>query len=154
MGLLANIFNMGGKPILDGANEILKSVDGLHTSQQEKASIRSSIITKVIDAQTAVIVAEAQAGGVTSRWRPITMLSFVALILCHYAIFPMLAVMFPAAAPVFAAMALPPELWLIIKIGLGGYAGARTAEKLAISAAPLMTARQELKKIKLELKGK
>lgn len=153
MGLfakIAGVFGGGGaKAVLDGGSKILQSIDGLTTSAEEKKELRASVIGTMVQAQSAVIVAEANAGGIASKWRPYTMLSFVVIILCHYTLFPMIAVIFPQTAPVFAAMVLPPEMWVLIQVGLGGYTGGRSVEKVV----GLLTTSKELRKMaKLEAK--
>jgi len=153
MGIFAKIgsaLGMGGaKDILDGGTKILGAIDGLSTSAEEKKSLRAGVITSMVQAQQTVIVAEAQAGGVAAKWRPITMLSFVAIIICHYVLFPMIAVAFPASAPILTAMVLPPEMWVLIQVGLGGYTGGRSVEKVV----GLLTTSKELRKMaKLEAK--
>jgi hypothetical protein len=149
MGLWSKIFGGGAKATLEGANSILKSVDSLTTSAEEKKQLRATVITTMVNAQRDVIVAEAQAGGISAKWRPYTMLAFVALIICHYALFPMIAVMFPAAVPVFAAMTLPPELWTLLQVGIGGYVGGRSVEKITDK----LTTAKELRKL-TKLRGK
>lgn len=153
MGFLSKIGSMVGlggvDAALDGGSKILGAIDGLVTSAEEKKELRASVITSMVNAQTLVITAEANAGGVAAKWRPYTMLSFVAVVLAHYVVFPMLAAAFPAAAPVFAAMVLPPEMWTLIQIGLGGYAGGRSVEKVV----DMLTTSKELRKMtKLEAK--
>lgn len=153
MGIFAKIgsaLGMGGaKDILDGGTKILGAIDGLTTTAEEKKNLRANVITSMVNAQTSVIIAEANAGGIAAKWRPYTMLSFVALTLCHYAIFPMVAVVYPPAAAVFAAMTLPPEMWILIQVGLGGYTGGRSVEKVV----DMLTTSKELRKMaKLQAK--
>lgn len=153
MGFFSKIgsaLGMGGaKDVLDGGTKLLGAIDGLTTSAEEKKGLRASVITSMVQAQQTVIVAEANAGGIAAKWRPITMLSFVAIIICHYVLFPMIAVAFPAAAPIFAAMILPPEMWVLIQVGLGGYTGGRSVEKVV----NMLTTSKELRKMaKLEAK--
>ena len=147
---IASAVGLGGaKDVLDGGSKILGAIDGLTTSAEEKKSLRASVITSMVNAQTSVIIAEANAGGIAAKWRPYTMLSFVFLTICHYAIFPMVAVVYPPAAPIFAAMILPPEMWMLIQVGLGGYAGGRSVEKVV----DMLTTSKELRKMtKLEAK--
>ena len=147
---IAKAVGLGGaKDVLDGGTKLLGAIDGLTTSAEEKKSLRASVITSMVQAQQTVIVAEANAGGLAAKWRPITMLSFVAVILMHYCLFPMIAVAFPATAPILLAMVLPPEMWMLIQVGLGGYTGGRSVEKVV----DMLTTSKELRKMaKLEAK--
>ena len=81
-----------------------------------------------LEAMASVIVAEAKSEHkITSTWRPITMLTFVAIIANNYILYPYLS-LFWEAAPV---LSLPDDLWDLLKIGLGGYVVGRSGEKIA-----------------------
>ena len=74
-----------------------------------------------LKAATDIIVAEARSGNwITNSWRPITMLTFVSLIVLHWL--------------GFTAENLPEEQVLslleIVKVGLGGYVLGRSGEKI------------------------
>jgi len=74
----------------------------------------------VVKAQQSIIVAEAQGGSWLQRnWRPITMLTFVALIVLHWLGFSATNLTEPERLAVME----------IVKIGLGGYVVGRSAEK-------------------------
>jgi len=64
---------------------------------------------------------------ITATWRPITMLVFVVIIANNYILYPYLRLFWPDA-PV---LDLPPAMWDLLKIGLGGYVVGRSAEKAA-----------------------
>ena len=75
----------------------------------------------LIEAQSDVITAEAKGEGYLQKnWRPITMLTFVGLIVAKWL--------------GFTAAGITPELEMqlleIIKVGLGGYVIGRSAEKV------------------------
>lgn len=58
-------------------------------------------------------------------WRPITMLTFTFIILNNY-------VLYPYLGKVGAKLLdLPDQFWSLLQIGLGGYIGLRSAEKIA-----------------------
>ena len=109
-------------------------IDNLHTSEEEKGQIRVAMekmshdVTMLslkaemdtLKAQASIVRAEAQGASWMQRnWRPLTMLVFLAMIVYSY------------MAPVFGliVVTLPPDLWALIKIGLGGYVVGRSAEK-------------------------
>lgn len=125
---IANIF----KPAVE-------LVDELHTSKEEKAAISLALLQAQQDAaqkmaavQRDVIVAEAKSGFfLTANWRPITMLSFVFMILWNFVFAPLgtwFAAMF--GGPVLPTLELPVGVWTTINIGLGGYIASRTYEKV------------------------
>ncbi|GJM12780.1 MAG: hypothetical protein DHS20C12_11830 [Pseudohongiella sp.] len=111
---------------------VTKVIDELHTSEEEKMAINASIIglqntvteklieyeTKLLDSQASIITAEAAGKSWIQRsWRPITMLTFLVLVVCDS--FGLLA------------FRLSPDAWDLLKIGLGGYVVGRSAEKIA-----------------------
>jgi len=72
------------------------------------------------------IVAEAKSEHtITATWRPITMLVFVAIIANNYILAPYINLLFD----VNVTLPLPPEMWGLLKIGLGGYVVGRSIEK-------------------------
>ena len=76
---------------------------------------------ELANAQRDVIVAEAKSESWLARnWRPILMLVFTYIIFHNYVI-----------APIFSAphAEIPPDMWALLKIGVGGYILGRSAEK-------------------------
>ena len=79
----------------------------------------------VIKEQASVIRAEAEAGGLSASWRPIVMLMFAFIIFNNYILAPYLGSIFGWSL----ALETPPDLWQLMKIGLGGYVVGRSVEK-------------------------
>lgn len=81
-----------------------------------------------ITASMNVIVAEAKSEHwIVAAWRPITMLTFTAIVANNYILYPYLS-LFWENAPI---LTLPKDLWDLLKIGLGGYIVGRSVEKTA-----------------------
>lgn len=77
---------------------------------------------EVFKGQVSIIIAEAQGGGFLQRnWRPITMLTFLALVVSHF---------FGFESATFTARD-SEQLFSLINLGLGGYVIGRTVEKVA-----------------------
>ena len=110
---------------------ITTMVDDLHTSEEEKLTIKSKVYelqnglasemlryeAEIVKSKTDVIKAEAQGASWLQRsWRPITMLTFLVLVVCDS--FGLLA------------FRLADEAWTLLQIGLGGYVIGRSAEKI------------------------
>ena len=110
-------------------------IDELHTSEEEKLTLKNqfvqlqgNITLGVLEyqgalnaAQASIITAETKSQSwLTANWRPLTMVTFVFLIVARWL--------------GFTAENLTPELELelfsIIKIGIGGYIGGRSLEKV------------------------
>lgn len=106
-------------------------VDDLTLSGEEKAQFKLAQLTaefaalqkmmeyetKVLQAQQDVIVTEAKSESpITRVWRPITMLTFLGLVVLDQT--------------GMLAFRLAPEAWTLLQIGLGGYVVGRSAEKV------------------------
>lgn len=88
---------------------------------------------KIVLAGAGVIQAEvASKSWLAVNWRPITMLVFVCLIVAR-----MLGYTAPNITP-----AEYMELWGLMKLGLGGYIGGRTVEKVAPSIVAAIKGKQ------------
>jgi hypothetical protein len=82
---------------------------------------------KELESATSVIVSEAKSEHwIVSSWRPITMLTFVAIIANNYLLYPYLS-LFWDKAPV---LVVAPDMWDLLKLGLSGYVVGRSAEKV------------------------
>ena len=117
---ISNIF----KPAVD-------LVDELHTSDEEKLQLQSTLKkvendfnskileyeSRMMEAQAAIIQSESTGKSWLQRnWRPITMLTFLILVICDS--FDLLA------------FRLTDQAWTLLQIGLGGYVIGRSAEKI------------------------
>ncbi|KAA3615372.1 MAG: hypothetical protein DWQ05_13530 [Calditrichaeota bacterium] len=108
-----------------------KLIDDIHTSDEERLVLKAKLQeienalqlkvleyeTKLMEAQKDVISAEATGQSWMQRnWRPITMLTFLALV-----------VLDSFGLLVFR---LAEDAWTLLQIGLGGYVVGRSAEKI------------------------
>lgn len=83
--------------------------------------------TEIAKSQQAVLVAEASSTSWLARnWRPILMLTFTYIIAHNYVIGPLFSV---------RTVPIPPDMWELLKLGIGGYIIGRSAEKIAPSLA-------------------
>ena len=95
--------------------------------QAQLMGLDYAALEKEIQAQADIIVAEAKGDSWLQRsWRPITMLVFVFIIANNYILFPYLS-LFGAKT---VMLEVPPDMWALLKIGLGGYVVGRSAEKV------------------------
>lgn len=118
---------------------VTKLIDDLHTSDEERETLRvqfqglqNKITTQVIalesqlvEAKSSIIVAEAQGQSFLQRnWRPITMLTFLLLVVCD--------------SFGWLAFRLADQAWTLLQIGLGGYVVGRSMEKIVPKVADTM----------------
>ena len=80
----------------------------------------------ILEQQASIVRAEAQGDSWLQRsWRPLTMLVFVFIIANNYIIYPYLALFGVKSM----SLTIPPDMWSLLKIGLGGYVVGRSVEK-------------------------
>lgn len=112
---------------------IFKEVDRAIPDQDLSAKLKASIQTAVLSAdaqalqeQAGIVTAEAKGESWLQRnWRPVTMMVFVFIVANNYIIAPYAQ----AISGTSVSLPTPPDLWALIKIGLGGYVVGRSAEK-------------------------
>ena len=83
------------------------------------------VLQEQLEAQKAIIVAEATGKSWLQRnWRPMLMVCFTIIIAFNYIV-----------APLFSKQPLPipPDMWDLLKIGIGGYIVGRSAEKIMLA---------------------
>ena len=94
-----------------------------------KEGIQTAVLSadaEALSAEASIVTAEAKGESWLQRnWRPLTMLVFVSIITNNYVIAPYAQALLEASV----SLPTPPDLWALIKIGLGGYVVGRLAEK-------------------------
>lgn len=95
--------------------------------QQQIMQIAHGEFIELLRSQTAIILAEAKGGWLQRNWRPLLMATFMVIIANNYIIHPYLQLFAPGKS---LALTLPPEMWSLLKIGVGGYVVGRSVEKV------------------------
>lgn len=127
-------------------NPVTDLIDDVHTSKEEKMQAEKEIEKvknkmtkkfvelheKELEAQKEIIVAEAKGSWLQRNWRPILMLSIVAIVVNNYIIYPYLS-MFTENVTM---LELPKQLWNLMLVGVGGYVAGRSGEKIAGKVSP------------------
>jgi hypothetical protein len=128
--MIGTILTAIGGPIIKG---IFGTVDQLVEDKDLATKIKSELQTKVLDimeteikAAASIIMAEINSDSYLAKnWRPMTMLTFVVIIANNYIFFPYLQLFFNSGA----MLDIPPDMWDLLKLGLGGYVVGRSVEK-------------------------
>lgn len=129
--------------ILDALNPVRAVIDTVRgvigqfiPDPQQKAAAELALVQQQVDlekalaqadqlfadAQARVVIAEASSDSwLAKNWRPVTMLTFTLIVFWNYVLVPVVG-----ATPA----AIPPDMWGLLKLGIGGYIGARTLEKI------------------------
>ena len=125
MSILSGIFNNGAKEILDGANKV---IDNVSTNDEEKMNAKNELTQIVLNslntmqnAQRDVILSETQGSWLQRSWRPILMLAFGFIVVYSYFLGPLID----------EPVELSPELFGLLKLGIGGYVIGRSVEKVS-----------------------
>lgn len=120
-------------------------VDNLHTSDEERLTLKAQTLdtyvhaidiaiaaeAEQLKARAAIVEAEAKSEHwLTATWRPITMLTFVVLVV--------------ADSFGWLASPLANEAWTLLQVGLGGYVVGRSVEKTAIPVIKALKGREDL----------
>ena len=117
-GMISSVTGLASKFIAD---KDLKTK--LESAIKEKMLVHQS---QYISYQRDIITAEAKSQSSLARnWRPITMLVFVLIILNNYLIYPYIQLFGGTAVQ----LPIPPDMWDLLKLGIGGYIAGRSVEK-------------------------
>ncbi len=115
--------------LLSFGSSIIGLIDKLVPDPALANQLKLAILQQQNDAITAasnIVMAEAQGESWLQRnWRPLTMLMFVFIIFNNY----ILGAYLPLLHIPFAMIPLPPDMWTLLEIGLGGYVVGRSVEK-------------------------
>ncbi len=124
MGLASAVL----KPVLGIIDKNIEDKDLAARLKVEAQMAVMSHSSEELKAATQVIVAEAKSESWLARnWRPMIMTMFGFIILNNYVLYPYLMLFgLPGVM-----LDLPPMLWNLIQIGLGGYVVGRSGEKIA-----------------------
>jgi hypothetical protein len=116
---------------------MISSVTGLASKfiadKDLKTKLESAIKEKMLEHevqfvsyQRDIITAEAKSQSSLARnWRPITMLVFVLIIANNYLVYPYIQLFGGTAVQ----LPIPPDMWDLLKLGIGGYIAGRSVEK-------------------------
>lgn len=143
MGFLSAVPVIGGI-VEKGLGIVDDFVEDKDQANRLKAEIRKQIEAQahkerqaLIQEQGKIVTAEAQGESAAQRnWRPHLMYLIMFLLVFNGAIVPLGEAFFDVDIPTLEAWdAIPSEMWKLLMIGLGGYIGGRTAEKIVKSKA-------------------
>jgi len=143
MSFITALLGEGVEGLLKGAGSLAKDIRTAITGEATLSSeARALLDTKLVelDATLAqlkvktdelrhnIIIAETKSQSWLARnWRPILMLTIVAIIANNYVLFPYLSLFTEKVT----MLTLPDHLWALLKIGVGGYIVGRSAEQVA-----------------------
>lgn len=112
-------------PLLSGLLSVVdKAIEDKDQAALIKARLNEQVLNgslQELEAAAKIIVAEAQGESWLQRnWRPLLMVMFGVIIANNYLVVPLFNT--PSAL-------IPPDMWDLLKLGVGGYVVGRTVEK-------------------------
>ncbi len=117
-------------PVTEVIRELVPDNDKRFALEREIERLLIEQEKEYVMAGRDVVVAEAKGESWLQRnWRPISMLVFVAVIANNYLIAPYVQ----AFGGVAVVLEIPPGMWSLLTMGLGGYVVGRTIEKTGSS---------------------
>jgi hypothetical protein len=134
---MGGLLKILGGPITELVKGVGGVLDSLSTTSEEKMEAQAKLFAlqsaftvqlTQLDAQFAaeqakVVIAEAQSESwLTRNWRPILMLTFTYIIAHNFILAPMFGL---------PSLPIPDQMWDLLKLGIGGYIGGRSAEYIA-----------------------
>lgn len=144
MGILSGITSLFTGGVVDSVGKIIGKFVTDPKDQLEAnlalAKIASDYQTALLNKdgelavqQASVITAEIKSESWMARnWRPILMLTFTFIVAFNYVLAPLFSV---------KVLDIPPDMWSLLKLGIGGYVIGRTVEKTATTVAPALLAK-------------
>jgi len=114
-------------PIIDIIDKAVVDKDEAARLKQEVTLAMMTQGASELEAQKSIILAEAGGQGLKANWRPLLMLTVVAIVANNFLVAPYVNALFGAGtAPI---LALPDQLWNLMNLGVGGYIVSRGVEK-------------------------
>ena len=127
--------------ILSGLAEPLgKVADRYFDNKDDQEAFKNAVELEILknqksfeDLSANIVLAEAKSEHkLTAIWRPATMLLFALVIAINILIIPYIIVpiLWMIGYPIPEFMPIPEQVWTLITVGLGGYVGGRSGEKM------------------------
>ncbi len=117
-------------PVVSGLFGVIdKAVEDKDAAAKIKGRLQEMVLAgqmKEIEAAAQVVVAEAQGESWLQRnWRPLLMCLFGVIVANNYIIAPYVLLFLR----IDVTLEIPPDMWDLLKIGVGGYVVGRSVEK-------------------------
>lgn len=119
-------------PVIKGLFGIVdKAVEDKDAAAKIKAEIaarQQDLVQTELKGAIDIILAETRGNWLQRSWRPLLMLTVIAIIANNYILVPYAAMIWPDHV---AVLELPDGLWTLLVTGVGGYIVGRSGEKIA-----------------------
>ncbi len=116
----------------------------LSDNKVEQAKIKIALQKQLMEARTSIITAEAKGSPMQRNWRPALMWLIILIIGWNYLLVPIINQFLIFFTNIqLSSLGLPDKLWNLMTIGLGGYVGGRTFEKIKNPPSPPTTSKKD-----------
>jgi hypothetical protein len=137
--MFSTVFSALFGPLVQGIIGMIdKSIPDATRAEELKAQIQTMLLqfqSQMLQSATQVILAEAQGQSWLQRnWRPLLMLTCIVIIFNNYVLYPYMKAIFHWGV----ALELPPDLWTMLQVGVGGYVVGKSAETIATQVASII----------------
>jgi hypothetical protein len=118
-------------PILEILKRVIPDADERLKIEAQLEAAAAEADGKFVEAQSKVIVAEAEGNVFQRSWRPLLMYFLMLIVFWHVFLLPFVAMWAGSDLNSLVGLnAMPDEVWYLLIVGMGGYIGARTLEKI------------------------
>jgi len=117
------------KGLFNIIDQTVEDKDAANKIKAEIAAQQHELIQTELKGAIDIILAEAKGGWLQRNWRPMLMLSIMAIVVNNYILFPYLSMWTDKVT----VLELPGGLWGLLTTGAGGYVLGRSGEKIAQS---------------------
>lgn len=118
-------------PVLDLVRRVVPDGDERRRLEGDLLAAAGEADARLAESQASVVRLEAEGNWAQRSWRPILMFVLMGLLVWHAVAVPVLAA--ALGVPLEEVVGLdrvPPGLWTLLTVGMGGYIGARSVEKV------------------------
>ena len=129
LGVLSAIAGPVVKGIFNIIDQTVEDKDQAARIKANIASQQNELIQTELKGAIDIILAEAKGNWLQKSWRPLLMVSVMAIVVNNYILFPYLSMWTEKVV----VLELPGGLWTLLTTGVGGYVVGRSGEKIAQS---------------------
>ena len=129
LGVLSAIAGPVVKGIFNIIDQTVEDKDQAARIKANIASQQNELIQTELKGAIDIILAQAKGNWLQKSWRPLLMMSVMAIVVNNYILFPYLSMWTEKVV----VLELPGGLWTLLTTGVGGYVVGRSGEKIAQS---------------------
>jgi hypothetical protein len=129
----ASFIPIVGSIIDKGLDVIDEFIEDKDKANELKAKLKDRILVQhhdeiiaKLESQTKIILAEVKGGWLQRNWRPLLMVTIVLIIFNNYVFVPYASIFTDKVT----VLELPKGFWALMTVGVGGYIGGRSIEKV------------------------